>query len=504
MANHNPDIPNLLQRFSQIGITLWCDNGQLRFRGPKGALTPDLKAELQQHKQAILAFFGQGSVDTSPSSPLNLSSFYQKPTLASLNQVIANALENKGTEGNAIATATTTEQLLQEAMAQLKDIPDSIHFVPAQKEPMAIFLTGATGFLGTYLLNDLLEQTQATIYCLVRAPNLNTGQERLQTKLKAYGLWQETQGTRIIPVLGDLAEPLLGLSLDQFQQLAYAIDIIYHNGALVNFVYPYTALKAANVNGTREILKLATIHKIKPLHYVSTIGVFLSSHLAADHVIYEQDSLDHGGTLYGGYSQSKWVAEKLVSLASDRGLPVSIYRPGTITGHSQTGVCSTQDWLSLTLKSAVLLKALPAIDTVLEMTPVDYVSQGIIYLSRQPSSLHQCLHLVNPYPCHWHQLTDFLSNFGYQIQLVTFEQWAQQVETYTTESSSSIANILPILQAHGSGSNQVKFNSENAVHALAKAQISCPPVSSQLLHPQLSYFIHHDFLPAPPARISVN
>ena len=496
MNNEQSKINNLLEKLSQAEITLWSDGGQLRFRGPKGALTLALKEELKKHKEAILAMLDRS---TSP-SPLNLSSFYQKPTLASLNQVLATALDGGETEENAIAKTATTEELVQEARAQLQDFPSSINFSPIQ-EPQEIFLTGATGFLGIYLLYELLVQTQAVIYCLVRAPNLEAGKERLRAKFKSYDLDHDAWEFRVVPVLGDLNEPLLGLSEEKFQTLAQTVDVIYHNGALVNFLYPYTALKAANVGGTHEILKLAITHKIKPVHYISTIGVFLSSHLIPHQVVYEQDSLDHGGTLYGGYAQSKWVAEKLVSLAGERGLPISIYRPGTITGHSQTGACSTQDWLSLTLKSSVLLEMIPELETMLEMTPVDYVSGTIVHLSQQTSSLQQCFHLVNPQTSPWNQLVDFLRSFGYPVQLVSFEQWKQKIETYTIESSTSLASLLPLLQSHGDG-NQVTFDTQNVLQALAESPITCPPVSSQLLKTQLSYFIRNNFLTAPTATLS--
>ena len=62
----------------------------------------------------------------------------------------------------------------------------------------------------------------------------------------------------MIPVCGDLAEPRLGLSPQDFDSLAATIDAVYHNGAYVNFVYPYQVLKPANVAGTVEVLRLAT------------------------------------------------------------------------------------------------------------------------------------------------------------------------------------------------------------------------------------------------------
>ena len=81
---------------------------------------------------------------------------------------------------------------------------------------MAIFLTGATGFLGAFLLHELLQQTRADIYCLVRAANIEEGNRRLRNTLAQYLLWSEPLAHRIIPVLGDLALPTLGLSSDEF------------------------------------------------------------------------------------------------------------------------------------------------------------------------------------------------------------------------------------------------------------------------------------------------
>ena len=95
--------------------------------------------------------------------------------------------------------------------------------------------------------------------------------------------------------------------------LAATIDVIYHSGAFVNWIFPYERLKATNVLGTEEILRLATRVRIKPVHYVSSLGVFpLFDSSGEVTVIREDDTLDHDGSLHGGYLQSKWVADKLV------------------------------------------------------------------------------------------------------------------------------------------------------------------------------------------------
>jgi len=80
------------------------------------------------------------------------------------------------------------------------------------------------------------------IYCLVRSPNAEAGKIRLQKNLESYHLWNKHFSSRIIPVLGDLSQPQLGLSSEQFQRMASQIDSIYHNGALLNYIYPYPDL----------------------------------------------------------------------------------------------------------------------------------------------------------------------------------------------------------------------------------------------------------------------
>src|SRR5919202_243874 len=114
--------------------------------------------------------------------------------------------------------------------------PLSFNFI---NEPSSIFLTGATGFLGAFLFHALLEQTQADIYCLVRSENPEFCQIKLQKNFEYYGIWQEQYRGRIIPIRGDLSQPLLGLEEQKFQKLACEIDIIYHSGALLHYTYPY-------------------------------------------------------------------------------------------------------------------------------------------------------------------------------------------------------------------------------------------------------------------------
>ena len=269
-------------------------------------------------------------------------------------------------------------------------------FASSFAQPRSVFLTGATGFLGAYLLAELLQQTGATIYCLVRAADEKTAQERLSSHLSSYGLWQDAWRARIVIVVGDLSKPNLGLTDAQFADLANQIDGVYHNAAWVNVIYPYERLCATNVLGTQEMIRLAAMGKTKPLHYVSSMAIFLSDRYANQFVTEELvPSFDP--TLRGGYRQSKWVAEALVRDAQARGLPAVIYRTGRITGHSQTGVTGNlNDLLCMTLKACVELGCFPNVATQVELTPVDYVSRGIVQLSRRANVPGRTFHLCHP------------------------------------------------------------------------------------------------------------
>src|SRR5581483_7736038 len=192
-----------------------------------------------------------------------------------------------------------------------------------------VVLTGATGFLGAFLLRELLEQTSATVHCLVRAATPDDGLRRLRANLASYGLWEGRPSDRIVPLVGDLRQPLLGLPRERFEAIAGEMDAVYHCGALVNFAYPYAALKAANVLGTQEVLRLACSGRTKVLHYVSSMMIFASAETAPGTV--RENDVPKTTRLYTGYAETKWVAERLVTSARSRGLPVCIYRSGTVT-----------------------------------------------------------------------------------------------------------------------------------------------------------------------------
>ncbi|HEX8868960.1 MAG TPA: amino acid adenylation domain-containing protein, partial [Lentzea sp.] len=210
--------------------------------------------------------------------------------------------------------------------------------------PRHVLLTGATGYLGAFLLAELLQTN--TVHCLVRADDEQAARQRVETCLRDYQLWHDDFRDRVEVVRGRLDQPKLGLDDDTYDRLARDVDVIYHCGALVNFVFPYAALRQANVLGTKEILRLACTTKAKAVHHMSTLDVLM--HGSERDV--REDTVIPPSEVVGGYDQSKWVAEQLVAAAGKRGLPVVRYRPGAMLGHSRTGVANPSDYSCVLVK----------------------------------------------------------------------------------------------------------------------------------------------------------
>ena len=431
---------------------------------------------------------------------LPLATLFESPTLAGLAIAIASASLPEAQRSLLGVTSSDTQTIsnLQADAVLEPTITPQAAYLDAVDQPQHIFLTGATGFLGAFLLHDLLQETTSTIYCLVRASNLEQAKQKLRQNLQLYLLPDLTLDKRVVVVLGDLGLPRFGLSEQQFGHLATSVDVIYHNGAFVNLIYPYSALRSVNVLGTQEILKLASQIKVKPVHFISTLDVFQTPYYAGLKAILEDDDLSRVEGLADGYAQTKWVGEKLMMAANKRGIPTSIYRPGMITGDSQTGAAQTNDLIGRLIRGLIEMGKAPELDLQMSLTPVDYVSKAIVHLSQQPASLGKAFHLVSPNAVSLPDIVTAIQSFGYPMQWTDYPQWQAELLKVTSEQENALTPLMFLFTEWVTG-NQASyletsalasqsFDCRNTVAGLADTKIICPTVDAKVLRAYLSYF----------------
>jgi amino acid adenylation domain-containing protein/thioester reductase-like protein len=428
---------------------------------------------------------------------------FEQQTIEGLCQILDKLLQ-QGT-----AALKTGVNFKAEAVLDLNIYPQGA-LAKDISQPNHIFLTGATGFLGAFILHELLQQTQAKIYCLVRANNESDGLIRLQKNLEKYLIWDANQSSRIIAVPGDLDQPCLGLSLEQFERLAEQINVIYHSGAQVGFAKPYSLIKATNVIGTQEVFRLACHTQLKPVHYISTIAVFSTiACFQGLNVLYEDDDIDNSESyLYQdiGYIQSKWVAEKLVWIAKSRGIPVTVHRSGFLMGHPQSGVTNTDDYVSRLIKGCIQLGSFPdLVNQKQDFITVDYASKAIVHISRKQESLGKAFHIVPlaSQNINLLQLFELISAHGYQLKKVPYSQWIDELTNRARYSHNNpLLPLLPMLSekvhqgmtAWELYQNTPDFDCGNTLEAIADISISCPSMDTELVSKYLAYFRGSGFL----------
>ncbi len=432
---------------------------------------------------------------------LDVRKVFEAPTLAELAAEIEASLDPSHHPAAGRA-ADFTVDLAAEAVLDPDVVPASGPY-EATAQPSVIFLTGATGFIGVFLLHELLHRSTADLLCLVRAGNAGEGWSRLRSHLESYHLWDDAFVSRIVPVIGDLSQPLLGLPEQKFHQLAERVDVIYHCGAQISELQPYSTLKGPNASGTREILRLASLVRAKAVHHVSTLDVFDSPAYDSVGTLYESDSLDHWQSLSGGYSQSKWVAEKYMMAARERGFPVCVYRPGAISGHNHTGASSLEDFTSRHLKGCIQLGMIPDEDGELDLAPVDYLVRAVVHLSRLTEFPDKAFHITNPRPLPMREVVDYVRSCGYLLERVPYSRWRAALQEHVKRHpENALAPFLPLFgpepdPALPGGASEVRIDWRNTKAGLAGAGIVCPPVEKELLSTYFSYFRRSGFLEDP-------
>lgn len=381
------------------------------------------------------------------------------------------------------------------------DIPFAAGPVAALQieQPQIIFLTGVLDFFGAFLLRDLLQQTHAAVHCLISAADTASATQQIETHLTQYGCWDESFQPRIVPVLGSLSEPLLGLAADAFDLLASTVDVIYHTASHINHIASYEQLKAVNVNGSVEIIRLAAQSRLKPVNYLSSASILAAGHSTAERPLLEDDPLPDHDKLTVGYSRSRWVSEQLFVQARAQGLPVNVYRPGLLVGDDRTGICPTDNVIWLFLKTCIALGTGPDAGYSSLLTPVDFVAAAMVRLSLSLTNIGRNYHLINPASPNFGGLLQLAQADGYAIRIVPENEWEEALSgdglNLQQNPIAAYQMFIPRQVLSSLMQEQSAEFCRNTLQDLQGTGVNCPPIDQTRMHLYLKHLTSIGFLP---------
>jgi amino acid adenylation domain-containing protein/thioester reductase-like protein len=389
--------------------------------------------------------------------------------------------------------------------------PDS---PPDWKRPRAILLTGSTGFLGVHLLRELLTATSAQVHCLVRADDASHALRRIAHAAERYELG-DLPIDRVVPVVGDLAKPDLGLSGSKFDELARTIDVIHHAGALVNFIYPYSELRAANVAGTRELIRLAGLYRSIPIHYVSTTTVLAGFGAMGVHEVTEYTPLAYADRLCMGYIETKFVAEELLRSAGRAGLPVAIYRPLDIVGDHRTGAWNTATEMCALIRFITDTGVAPDIDLPLDFVPADICAAAIRHISSHTATSGLTYHIASPRYALLDSLVDRLRHHGFTVKRIPYVEWVGELLRYAARNPTHpMTPFVPLFVDQCTDSELTvaemylehifpSYTRSNTEQALSGSGIVFPAVDEELLDLTVGRLMTIGYLKSPDASAAL-
>ncbi|TWC47120.1 amino acid adenylation domain-containing protein/thioester reductase-like protein [Pseudomonas sp. SJZ080] len=357
---------------------------------------------------------------------ISINRFIELPTIAKL----ATLVRGSGTE------EVLSEQAMADAFRELGVQP-----LPVSRmgDVHKVIVTGANSFVGVHIVEALLAWGASEVACLVRDGGEQSAAERFAHALRENRL-EHLDLSRVRVYAADITQPSLGLAVEVYERLDREFGALVHNAANVNHVLDYESLARDNVEPIFECLRLCEGRSKKIFNFVSTLSA--SSTISDDGRVLELPAA-HTPPIYikNGYNLSKWVGERILERARERGVRVNVYRPGNISFNSLTGVCQPhKNRLMLMLKGSIQLGQVPEFALNFDLMPVDFLARFIAFHASRYSAEKAVFNLHNPEPLSWDDYVASFREAGRTFSMVSVADWQQQLGR--VDSDNALFGVL--------------------------------------------------------------
>lgn len=366
--------------------------------------------------------------------------------------------------------------------------------------PKNVLLTGSTGFLGIHILQQLIENENCNIYCIIRKGKDNLPENKLIKKLNYYfgNKYDYLLNKRIFVISGNITEEHFGLNHDELLNIASSIDIVINSAASVAHYGKYKDFYNTNVKSVKYIIDFCRTFK-KKLYHISTksvTGFELDSSYPSDKrkikkkIKFTESSLYFGQTINNLYAYSKFQAEKYVLNAMSNGLDAYILRMGLLMPRFKDGIFQENILDNDFINKIISFKKIGIVPDYLlnykiDFTPVDYAAKAIYLLISHPNKVNRIFHLYNHKTVSVKRLINVFQKSNYEIKVLTENDFKHKIDLILNDNQSKhlLKNLINDFDKNKKLIYKTNFNMESkfTVRYLRKIHFRWPRINNKYL-----------------------
>lgn len=420
---------------------------------------------------------------------ISYSDIFAYPTIEKMAEKIQCEYKEKEKED-----LSQLNQEYKEVLEKNESIPKEIKY----NEVGNVLITGATGYLGIHILEELLKRENNKIYLLVRKDPGITTKEKVLNKLHYYfgEKYDKYIDDRIIIVQGDVTEDGFGLKQEELFLLVNSIDSIINSAAKVSHYGTYLDFYNVNVKSVEKIINFANAFN-KKIYHISTLSV--SGNAFSDQYYVEQDlneniefyekNLYIGQKLENVYIRSKFEAEVRIVDAIKKGTNAYILRMGNLMPRLSDG--KFQDNIEENayisrLKSFEKIKCIPDYlkEGYLEFTPIDSAAEAIVKIIEYSDVENRIFHLFNHNHVYVTSLLEIMREKGTDIEILENVEFKKKIKNILNNKKTEILNTLINDLDKDLNLNyysKITLNSKHTIQLLEKYGFKWPKINKQYI-----------------------